>query len=129
MTATHISRRTVSGILLFTYWAVLFVATHLPVRGLRLPSTHSDKFVHAAAFAVLALLCCCFALRDQSLNWRRPLLVLLLVAGYAAVDEMLQYPIRSRSPELADWAADVLGTVLGIATYTALNKVRRTKDE
>ena len=47
-----------------------------------------------------------------------PALVLLLLGmAYGAMDEWHQAFVRGRSPDLADWFADVTGVVLG---YTAL---------
>jgi hypothetical protein len=69
-----------------------------------------DKVVHLALFAALA----------ASGRWAgvavRPLAVLLL--GYAAVSEVVQgLPALGRSMSLADWLADAVGVLVGLALW------------
>jgi hypothetical protein len=76
-----------------------------------------DKLVHAGLFAALAL----------SGRWagiERSALAALLVL-YAAVSEVLQglTPL-DRSASLADWLADVVGIVLGLALWGLLARRR-----
>ena len=69
-----------------------------------------DKVVHLALFAALA----------ASGRWAgvggRALAVLLL--GYAAVSEVVQgLPALGRSMSLADWVADAVGVLVGLALW------------
>jgi hypothetical protein len=69
-----------------------------------------DKVVHLALFAALA----------AGGRWAgigaRALAVLLL--GYAAVSEVVQgLPVLDRSMSLADWVADAIGVLLGLALW------------
>jgi len=69
-----------------------------------------DKVVHLALFAALA----------ASGRWAgagaRTLAVLLL--AYAAVSEVVQgLPALGRSMSLADWAADAVGVLVGLALW------------
>ena len=69
-----------------------------------------DKVVHLALFAALA----------ASGRWAgvgaRALAVLLL--GYAALSEVVQgLPALGRSMSLADWVADAVGVLLGLALW------------
>jgi len=69
-----------------------------------------DKVVHLALFAALAV----------GGRWAgigaRALAVLLL--GYAAVSEVVQgLPALGRSTSLADWVADAVGVLLGLALW------------
>ena len=69
-----------------------------------------DKVVHLALFAALAV----------SGRWAgagaRALAVLLL--GYAALSEVVQgLPALGRSTSLADWVADAVGVLLGLALW------------
>jgi membrane associated rhomboid family serine protease len=78
-----------------------------------------DKVIHTALFAALAL----------SGRWAgigRPVLPILLVA-YAAVSEVVQGlgPL-DRSASVADWVADVIGLLLGLALWRFL--ARRTRE-
>jgi hypothetical protein len=78
-----------------------------------------DKLVHAGLFAALAV-----TGRWAGISARG--LVPLLI-GYAAVSEVVQglSPL-DRSMSIADWVADVVGVLLGLAAWAALE--RRTSD-
>jgi membrane associated rhomboid family serine protease len=78
-----------------------------------------DKIVHAVLFTALAL----------SGRWAgigRPVLATLLVV-YAAVSEVVQglSPV-DRTTSVADWVADVVGLVLGLALWEYI--VRRGRE-
>ena len=78
-----------------------------------------DKIVHGALFAALAL----------SGRWagigRRVLAVLLVL--YAAVSEVLQeVTALDRTGSVADWLADVVGVLLGLALWELLERRRGT---
>lgn len=77
-----------------------------------------DKVVHAGLFLLLALL-------GRWGGWRPVPLGLALVA-YAAATEVLQgvLPV-GRDASLADLAADVAGTLLGLTLWQALSRARR----
>lgn len=71
-----------------------------------------DKVVHLVLFAALAV----------SGRWAgigsRVLAPLLL--GYAAVSEVVQgLPVLDRSMSVADWVADAIGVLLGLAVWAA----------
>ena len=121
MNANNSPRHRLWGTLLFAYWAALFVGTHIPLRGVDLPGADSDKFIHAAAYAGLALLVCCFSMPTPPGRWRKMLAILLALAAYGGLDELLQYLVAGRSPAVADWVADVLGVCLGLAAYAAID--------
>ena len=111
-------RRAVLAVL-FVYWGLLLVATHVPrVSHKPLVAGHHDKLVHWIAFAGLAFL----------LTWAfwtywgrlRPWVVLGMAGTYGLLDEWLQGFVPSRVPQLWDWIADVVGagfgTVMAMAT-------------
>ncbi|MGY2129045.1 VanZ family protein [Blastococcus sp. SYSU DS0617] len=86
--------------------AVLFV----PASDVPSAPAGVDKVVHLALFAALA----------SSGRWAgigsRVLAPLLLV--YAAVSEVVQgVPALNRSTSLADWVADAIGVLLGLALW------------
>ena len=86
--------------------AVLFA----PASGVPSAPAGVDKVVHLALFAALA----------ASGRWAgvgaRALAVLLL--GYAAVSEVVQgLPAIGRSTSLADWLADAVGVLIGMALW------------
>jgi membrane associated rhomboid family serine protease len=72
-----------------------------------------DKLVHAGVFAALAL-------TGRWAGVGRSVLAALLVA-YAAGSEVVQgiSPLQ-RSASVADWAADVVGVLLGLALWQLL---------
>jgi len=79
-----------------------------------------DKVVHCALFAALAL----------TGRWagigRRVLAVLLIT--YAAVSEVLQgMTALNRTASVADWLADVVGVLLGLALWELIDR-RRSVD-
>jgi UDP-2,3-diacylglucosamine pyrophosphatase LpxH len=84
--------------------------------GVQLPHPR-DYLAHAAAFAALAL--------SLELAWRgnrtgtpvyrRHLAIFALLAAFGALDEWRQSFVPNRSAYLADWLADLAGTVLGLA--------------
>jgi VanZ family protein len=98
------------------YIVVLFVATHVPTISVdRL--TLSDKFYHLGAYAVLTL--CVLAgweLTIRRLEPKHYFAVWLAGTLYAAMDEVTQVPV-GRSCDINDWAADVLGIVIGIIVF------------
>lgn len=91
---------------LIVYWAALFVATHVPLRGeLRHFVGHHDKAIHLVAYCGLAALCGLSA--PQWGVWA------VVLPSFAVVDEVLQVFVR-RHASVLDWTADVVGIVLGL---------------
>ena len=108
---------------LICYWISEFVGTHVP----KVPEfieEVSDKTMHFMAYTGLALLLALTAASFRSLKTRHLLWLLLVIAIYATIDELLQIPVnRSASP--ADWAADMLGALVGLAAFLVLRGVGR----
>lgn len=94
--------------------AMWLAATHLPVpRGASAVISEWDKLIHASAYLILTLLTVAVFAKTQPV--RIPIIKLaacLLLLG--ALDEILQGPV-GRSPEFADWVADSIGVMLGLA--------------
>ena len=103
-------------------WAfVIFVLSALPnLRGA--PSfPFSDKIAHVILYAGLgAALAWGWARSPQTVSH-----VALLIAGalYGITDEWHQMYVPGRTPDLADWIADVVGVLLGYGV--TLNRVER----
>lgn len=95
------------------YWLAMFVLTHVP--NVELPDIdYIDKIYHAAGYAVLA-----FSLSGVLTLWRAydrrlSLLVWIVVAAYAAIDEYTQQFVLNRSSDKLDFLADVVGGALGL---------------
>lgn len=97
------SRRTPFAlVVLVSLWVLFSPGSTVPAG-----PPYSDKVVHAALFAALAL--------TGSWAGVRPRVLLVGLAGYAAGSELLQavLPIH-RDGDLADAAVDLLGVVLGL---------------
>jgi VanZ family protein len=110
-----------AALALALYWTALFIGTHMPLEQAPFePLPYSDKWVHVVGFAGLAFL--------AATAWRarRPLgpiqyaLLLLGLGAYAAIDEASQMlPFIGRHGDVADWVADMVGVVIGLALFTA----------
>jgi len=83
----------------------------------------SDKVVHAGLYAVLGV---ALGLGRVRSALPPPHLVLILVGAlYGATDELHQVFVRGRSPDWADWVADVVGVASGYSLIVTL-LTRRT---
>jgi len=103
---------------LAVYWLTLAITTHIPRLEPKLPISHPDKWVHAAAFCVLALLLAWNWSLRATFGMRQALLTFAILAAYGAIDEITQIPV-GRHGNLADWAADLLGAALGVTLFIA----------
>jgi VanZ family protein len=103
---THFYRRALPA-----YWIFLFCATHFPRLRISGPLPNIDKILHGLCFGLLA-----FLLWRFIETFRRPAssktfwTILVVLAGYGILDEWLQGFV-GRGTDLADWIADVIGTV------------------
>lgn len=102
--------------LLCLYWGALFYATHMPLPPGVLPG-NSDKFVHFAAYAGLAVLLLSLRATRGAFPWYSVFARWCFLALYGVFDEATQYFVK-RSPDIDDWIADVLGVTFGLALVT-----------
>jgi VanZ family protein len=108
------------------YCAFIFTLTHLPPGAVH-PPTGRDKIYHTSVYGMLAILL--FATLQAS-GWTiRQAFISVLGIGmvYGIVDELTQ-PLFRRSAEIADWFADVIGLLLGLAICLAVGAISRKKD-
>jgi VanZ family protein len=89
-------------------------------------ATGTDKWFHAGAYTVLALLC----LRAFHAGWGRLALgptVLALAATmlYGLFDELHQARVPGRVASPLDWLADCGGALLAVVTVLFLTRLRR----
>lgn len=112
-TAQKPRRLHLAGWLLAGYWALLFVATHLPqplVEGTA--PEGSDIALHLIAYGVLGVLLW-RALPSSWGLWGKVAVVLGVCAAYGAVDELTQtLPGINRSGDVKDWLANLAGATL-----------------
>lgn len=76
--------------------------------------TLGDKVAHACAYAVGGFL--------MSRAMPHPLAAIAVACAYGASDEWHQSMVRGRESDLADWIADCVGAVLGVAIHRALTR-------
>lgn len=101
------------------YWIVLFVATHVPSDFPLVPPERTDKLVHFSAFFVLGgLLAAAWEFAAGRLTVRHLIAAWLVLAAYAAVDEISQPPF-GRARSFDDWLADVTGVACGLLLFLA----------
>lgn len=102
--------------LAIVYFALLFIATHVPMPSHDMPS-YSDKWFHFGGYAVLTM--CVLAgweLTIGVLQARHYFAVWLAGTLYGVFDEVTQSFV-SRTCDINDWAMDVLGIVCGLLVY------------
>lgn len=120
--------RRLAEALTLVYAFTLEVATHWPYDPaaylrimLRTQRPPSDKTLHFVAYGILAgLLWACARLRGMA-PARATLVVIGVVAVWAAVDEVTQ-PFFYRAAEPLDWVYDMAGAALGCVIAAALDR-------
>lgn len=104
-------------------WLIAAVATHIPAPQ-HIPVRVSDKTLHLVGFFVLASLFWLSLTAYGVRGWRRMIAVACIMAVYAAIDEATQAWTR-RDPDVGDWLADVIGTVLAVGVFEIVTWVGR----
>jgi len=110
------------GALIF-YWPTLFILAHIPIPQLVREAHVSDKSLHFIAYLILVFLLW-FALNpDRKVSWRRASAwwVLLIMAVYGVADELLQRYMATRSCDVRDYVADLVGSLTGLILFSFLN--------
>lgn len=108
------------------FWASIFGAyvfamlcgTHWPGTGWPPSLGYQDKFLHFAAYGPLAFLFCLglkpHPLRSQVFFFTIGGALLLMLGG---LDELTQWPVPGRFPDVLDWCADALGILVGMSCF------------
>jgi VanZ family protein len=112
-------------------WAgAIFVASSIPSESFPdLPIFSYDKFIHFGIFLVFAFLTYRALIHQTGFPElaRNPLLyTFLIAAAYGAFDEIHQFLVPGRSPDLFDFLADSLGGCVAILAVHFWMKFRRT---
>jgi len=99
-------------------WAALIlVATtvRLPDVVIPVPVSWSDKLVHGVLYLVLGWLVGAAVCAAGRCTARAGLVLVGVVAAFAALDEVHQAWVPGRDSTVGDWAADVVGATIGLA--------------
>jgi VanZ family protein len=112
--------------LLGAWWLLLFIGTSVPLPDRAGPPTGIDKLAHGLAYALLAwLLCWARETKATGRTARTALVSLLVVWTYGAFDELHQLLVPTRSAELGDWVADVVGAAAGAGFWVLQRSLSR----
>ena len=114
-------RQKLTIVSLLLYWPALFILAHIPIPRVVYKAHVSDKSLHFLAYLTLAFLIWFSLNPDARIRWSKAVvwLVLLMIAGYAAIDELLQEYV-GRSCDAMDFFADVAGGITGLIIFTFL---------
>lgn len=100
-----------------------------------LPSAHvpsesfpfHDKGLHFVEYAMLGLLLALAALQTwpDRAKWRLAAVAIVVATGWGVLDEFHQAFVPTRSPDLHDIVADILGSSAGAITLFIVVRLRR----
>lgn len=111
------------------YAAILVSATHYPKpQDLLGANPPSDKLLHLIAYGLLGVVTAAAASVRGGWNGSRLTLCVLVLAVFAALDEVTQ-PLFGRAVEFADWVADLAGLAIGVAAVVVWTRWRDTPRE
>jgi len=108
---------------LVLYWPALFILVHIPIPQLVRRANVSDKGIHFIAYLILVFLLWYALNPNRKVNWRRASAwwVLLVIAGYGIVDELLQDCMAARTCDIRDYVANLVGMLTGMILCSLLN--------
>ena len=94
------------------YWALLFIATHVPMPGRGAVTVkHGDKIIHFVVYFILTWLGGRYVLATGRRTLRALTAWAAIYLLYAGADEYLQ-SLVGRTMSLSDWLADATGIVV-----------------
>jgi VanZ family protein len=75
-----------------------------------------DKIIHVIAYYVFGISLILFLIANINYSNFKIIVILTLIIGslYAFSDELHQYYVPGRSPEILDWIADLLGIIIAV---------------
>ncbi|MFN2394246.1 MAG: VanZ family protein [Bacteroidales bacterium] len=110
-------------------WSVIIFFI-IAIRGSRIPDSalfyipHFDKLLHAGIFFVLSILLLWGLLKQEKNKIPVPYIItIVLCVIYGVATEFLQhFYVDGRSGEIADFAANTIGSLIGIAGFYYVKK-------
>jgi VanZ family protein len=100
------------------WMSLTVILSTFPVDGLQPAVPDADKLGHAAVYGVLAFLCARAWRRHESSQAAAVERAMAMVLAFGALMEFMQGYV-GRDPSLADWIADGVGALVGIAFWKA----------
>jgi len=127
----------IATVLLIGYWIAMFVGTHIPIHPgefPHLPRTLGgilplDKVLHFSGYFGLGFLLAWVFIGSAKPRLRTLAGILLIALIYAAMDELTQDLVETRSSDVMDWLADSAGAAAGLLAYVLWNVRKRRRDE
>jgi VanZ family protein len=107
---------------LAAYGIAMFLATHVPLPKVKVGPHNTDKAVHLAMYLGFAFLFSLWLSVRKPWSRKSAILVLAVSIVYAAVDELLQMPMKSRSADVRDFVMDALGAMLGLLAFWVFHR-------
>lgn len=107
----------------------ILVASLLPAGSDAAGGLPPDELLHAVAYAGLAATVCWWRVAAPTPGPSRPrslAMVVVAVALYGGVVELLQTPLPTRTGSLSDLGANAVGAVVGVAGWLLVDDGART---
>ena len=93
--------------------AVIVVVSSLPMPAVQAPPG-TDKGIHAFLYLVLGILAARALISERTARVWQLLVLLLVLVAFGGLDELHQRWIPGRTADTMDWAADSVGSVVGV---------------
>ncbi len=108
---------------LLVYWPAVFILTHIPVPQLVRQADVSDRSLHFLAYLILTFLLWLAFNPEKQVKWRqiRTWYAFLVIAGYGAIDELLQNFVAGRSCDVIDFCYNLAGALIGLILLSILS--------
>jgi VanZ family protein len=90
---------------------------------------HQDKLIHAAAYAILAvLLLLAMPMKTSGFTSQQALVATLLASLYGITDEFHQSFVPGRDADLLDWMADTGGALISTLLLAWITRRMRARN-
>lgn len=105
-----------AGPLLWLWWLVAFIATHMPLSPETKGIPYVDKITHIGIYTGLAFLLALWWYHKKRLKAQQAAVISLVLLLYAFVDEITQQFV-DRTPDIRDGLFDMLGVGIGLILF------------
>ncbi|MGE3260466.1 MAG: VanZ family protein [Bacteriovoracia bacterium] len=115
--------RALSWLLVLAYMGLIFWLSSLTVLPVAMRFPYEDKFIHAAAYAVMGFLAA--NAFSEGPHKKRFWLAFMVASLYGISDEIHQAFVPGRDASVWDWCADTTGAWMGAYLYLKSEPVWR----